>query len=359
MLANDLNPFEAEGTPLRVVDAQIDQLSVGSTASVTFTSTGITAKTGPSFTGELSIVYRVQDGTKDPAREVQSRVTVIVRAAPDAPAQPQATAGDGTANVRWQAPATNNSPILDYTVSWAGDSQTFPAGAAGSYQSITGLTNGQSYSFTVTARNAIGNSAASPGSNTVTPYGTPRAPRSVVIRKGGDAPTTLSMDWNAPSVTGGGAIYYEWRLNGGAWQTTTATSASRANAGAGTWTVDVRAVNNGSGKPGPVDSASVVVNNPPPTVTVRKGPAMGPYSGQYGQCNGTCWFFDVTVENFSGSSVTVAPGCNSTQLSGRYTINLDGNGNGRYIGGWNGNGTPQSFCGDQGWAVVNGIRDNW
>ncbi|MFC9559516.1 Ig-like domain-containing protein, partial [Agromyces sp. NPDC056965] len=282
VLANDINPFEAEGTPLRVVDAQIDQASVGSTASVSFTATGITAKTGPAFTGELSIVYRVQDGTKDPAREVQGRVTVIVRAAPDAPAAPHATAGDATASVRWQTPATNNSPILDYTVSWSGGSRTFPVSAAGTYQEIPNLTNGQAYSFTVTARNKIGSSTASSGSNTVTPYGTPSQPRSVVIRKGGDAPTTLTMDWNAPSVTGGGSIHYEWRLNGGGWQRANGTSASSGSAGAGTWTVDVRAVNEGSGKPGPIDSASVVVNNPPPpqpSGSIGKGPSIGCQSG--------------------------------------------------------------------------------
>jgi major membrane immunogen (membrane-anchored lipoprotein) len=282
VLANDLNPFEAEGIPLRVIDAQIDQLSVGSTASTSFTSTGVTVKTGPSFTGELSVVYRVQDGTKDPTREVQGRITVIVRAAPDAPAQPQATAGDGAASVRWQAPATNNSPILDYTVSWSGGSKTFPAGAAGSYQPIPGLTNGQGYAFTVTARNKIGNSPASAASATVTPYGTPSPPRNVVISKGGDAPTTLRMDWNAPSTTGGGAIHYLWRLNGGAWQKTSATSASTGGAGAGTWTVDVLAVNEGSNQRSAPNSASVVVNDPPPpqpSGSIGKGGSMACGSG--------------------------------------------------------------------------------
>ncbi|WP_022891779.1 Ig-like domain-containing protein [Agromyces subbeticus] len=285
VLANDVNPFAAEGTPLRVVDAQIDQQSVGSAASVTFTSTGITAKTGPAFTGELSIVYRVQDGTKDPTREVQGRVTVIVRAAPDAPAAPDATAGDASAVVSWRAPATNNSPITKYVVQWAGGSQEFGASAAGANHTIDGLTNGQAYTFTVTARNAIGDSAASAPSRTVTPYGTPSAPRNVSISKSGDAPATLRMDWNAPSVTGGGAIHYQWRLNNGNWQTTNSTSASTGGAGAGTWTVDVRAVNEGSGKPGPINSASVVVNDPPPpqpSGSLGKGPSMGCQSGGSG-----------------------------------------------------------------------------
>jgi len=134
----------------------------------------------------------------------------------------------------------------------------------------------------VTARNAIGNSAASPASAAVTPYGTPSPPRNVVISKGGDAPTTLRMDWNAPSTTGGGAIHYLWRLNGGAWQKTSATSASTGGAGAGTWTVDVLAVNEGSNQRSGTNSASVVVNDPPPpqpSGSIGKGGSMACGSG--------------------------------------------------------------------------------
>ena len=324
VLANDLNPFEAEGTPLRVIDAQIDQASVGSTASVTFTSTGITAKTGPTFTGELSIVYRVQDGTKDPAREVQGRVTVIVRAAPDAAAAPSATAGDASAVVTWRAPASNNSPITGYTVKWAGGSKNFSAGDAGSPQTITGLTNGQGYAFTVIATNAIGSTSSAP-SPTVTPYGTPGPPRGVTISKGGDAPTTLRMSWNAPSITGGGSIHYQWRLNGGNWQNTNGTSASSAGAGAGTWTVDVRAVNNGSGKPGAIASDSVVVNNPPPpqpSGSIGKGPSMACDSGGSG-----CAEVRITWNNMDAGRYQIYVTVNGSwsNWKGTYDIGASGN----------------------------------
>ncbi|MEF3404122.1 Ig-like domain-containing protein, partial [Agromyces sp. CCNWLW203] len=324
VLANDLNPFEAEGTPLRVIDAQIDQLSVGSAASVTFTSTGITAKTGPTFTGELSIVYRVQDGTKDPAREVQGRVTVIVRAAPDAPAQPQATAGDAAATVRWQAPATNNSPILDYTVNWSGGSKTFPASAAGTAQPITGLTNGQGYAFTVTARNKIGSTSSSP-SATVTPYGTPTAPRNVTISKSGDAPATLTMRWAAPSDTGGGGVDYRWRLNGGNWHNTSSTSASTGGADARTWTVEVQAINRGSGKAGPGASDSVVVNNPPPpqpSGSIGKGPSMACDSGGSG-----CAEVRITWNNMDAGRYQIYVTVNGSwsNWKGTYDIGASGN----------------------------------
>ena len=171
VLANDFNPFAQDGVPLRVVAAAIDQVDVGSNASVSFTDTGITVRTGAAFTGTLSVIYRIQDGTRDAARETQGRVTVIVRDEPDAPNAPTiVSAASGAATVRWGAPATNNSPITRYEVSWNGGSQMFDASAAGVDQSIGGLTNGTAYTFTVRAENGIGWSAPS-GGTTATPYG--------------------------------------------------------------------------------------------------------------------------------------------------------------------------------------------
>ena len=361
VLANDFNPFAQDGVPLRVIGAEIGQ-DVGSDASVSHTAENITVRTGSAFTGTLSVVYRIEDGTKDPSRQVQGRVTVVVRDVPDAPGAPTASANDTSAIIKWNAPANNNSPISGYLVTWTGGgSQRFGADAAGKNQTIGGLQNGTAYTFSVRAVNAVGEGAASNPSPSVTPWGTPSAPRSLTLSKGGDAPTTIRADWNAPSETGGGGISYRVRIDGGGWDSVGGTSRSWSGVGAGTHTVDVYAVNGGN-KQGPTTTQRIVVNDPPPPqpkITVRKGPAMGPYSGQYGNCNGTCWFYDVQVENFPGNRVTVVPGCNSTTLSSRPTINLDGNGNGRYVGGWISSGVPGPFCGDNGWAEVNGMRDNW
>ena len=178
VLANDFNPFP--DVPLTVIAAEVDQLDVGSTASASFTSTGVSVRTGAAFTGTLSVIYRIQDATKDPARETQGRVTVIVRDRPEQPGAPTVTAGDGWADVRWQAPAPNNSPITGYEVSYNGQVATYGAGAAGITQRISGLTNGTAYTFTVRAINDIGASEWSAGT-TKTPYGTPTAPRNVKL----------------------------------------------------------------------------------------------------------------------------------------------------------------------------------
>lgn len=90
--------------------------------------------------------------------------------APDAPTDVTATAGDGKATVRFTAPAFNGgSEITVYTVKSNPDSIT--ATGTTTEIEVTGLTNGVSYTFTVTATNSIGESMASSESNSVTPKG--------------------------------------------------------------------------------------------------------------------------------------------------------------------------------------------
>jgi hypothetical protein len=91
--------------------------------------------------------------------------------APGAPTSVTATGGNAQAMVSFTAPANNGgSAITGYTV------KSIPAGGtdniAGSpalTHTITGLTNGTSYTFTVHAINAIGSSAESAASNAVMP----------------------------------------------------------------------------------------------------------------------------------------------------------------------------------------------
>ncbi|ANJ26698.1 hypothetical protein ATC03_08220 [Agromyces aureus] len=359
VLANDFNPFAQDGVPLKVIGAEIDQASVGSTATVSFTAKDITVRTGAAFTGTLSVIYRIEDGTRDPARQTTGRATVIVRAPPDAPNTPTATASDGQATVRWDAPATNNSPISGYEVSWSGGSKSFGAGAAGTAQSITGLTNGTTYSFQVRAENAKGWGAWSSASTAVTPYGTPGAP-GVSVSSSGYAPATITASWSAPA-SGGGSLTYKARIDGGNWRDVGGSrSTSFGGVGAGTHRVEVVATNSGN-KEGPAGSDAVGVSNPPPpprTVSLSKGERVGYYSGQYGYCGGNCWFYNVSVSNFQpGTTVQMVPYCNGGALNGRYNISIDGNGNGSFVGRWNGS-IPSSFCGDVGSVTVDGVRSN-
>src|SRR5690606_11926809 len=75
---------------------------------------------------------------------------------PNAPTNLQGTAGDGQASLSWTA----SSGATSYEVYIVGNGTPVKT-VTGTSTTITGLTNGQSYSFNVRARNSTGLSAAS------------------------------------------------------------------------------------------------------------------------------------------------------------------------------------------------------
>ena len=99
-----------------------------------------------------------------------------VAAAPSPPTAVHATAGDGAASITWAAPAADGGrPVDSYHVAAS------PGGAscesATPACTVSGLTNGTTYSFTATATNAAGTSAQSATSNGVTPMASADARR--------------------------------------------------------------------------------------------------------------------------------------------------------------------------------------
>ncbi|WNH08137.1 fibronectin type III domain-containing protein [Thalassobellus suaedae] len=90
---------------------------------------------------------------------------------PDAPLIGTATAGDAEATITFIAPSNDGGSII--TGYMATSSPDNIVGLLEQAESgtitVMGLTNGTEYTFTVTARNAIGTSTASSASNTVTP----------------------------------------------------------------------------------------------------------------------------------------------------------------------------------------------
>jgi hypothetical protein len=89
-------------------------------------------------------------------------------AAPSAPSGVSATAGDGSASVAFSVPATNGgAAVTGYTV--AASPGTATGTGSASPITVSGLTNGTSYTFTVTATNAAGTGPASASSASVTP----------------------------------------------------------------------------------------------------------------------------------------------------------------------------------------------
>lgn len=88
---------------------------------------------------------------------------------PDAPTGISATAGDTQASVSFQPPQkTGGTSISSYIVT-ASPADVMPVTGQSSPIIVNGLTNGQSYTFTVTAENSVGAGSPSASSNSVTP----------------------------------------------------------------------------------------------------------------------------------------------------------------------------------------------
>lgn len=100
----------------------------------------------------------------------QSNAVLI--GAPAHPGFQSATAGVGNARVQWWPPSDNGSPITSYTITpfvggVAQAPRTFNSNA--NAETVTGLTSGTAYTFTIVANNAAGAGPASLPTNAVTP----------------------------------------------------------------------------------------------------------------------------------------------------------------------------------------------
>jgi putative cell wall-binding protein len=98
--------------------------------------------------------------------------SVVRRLGPAPPGKPKnvaATAGNSSAHVSWDAPDFDGgSPITGYTVTGDPGGTTVTVGGDATSADVNGLTNGTSYTFTVTAANAIGTGPSSDPSNAIT-----------------------------------------------------------------------------------------------------------------------------------------------------------------------------------------------
>ena len=155
-----------------------------------------------------------------------SPAAITVASAPGAPISLAATSNaDSQVPLAWNAPASNGGSaitnyLVEYSANGGGTWSTFAHSASTATSiTVTGLTNGTTYTFRVSAINAIGTSTAS-STATATPVGAPGAPTNLSATP---ASGQAALTWTAPSNNGGSAItdyVIEYSSSGGtSWST--------------------------------------------------------------------------------------------------------------------------------------------
>ena len=131
----------------------------------------------------------------------------VIPIAPGVPTGISANGSNGSAIVSFTAPGDNGgSAITGYTVTATPVGGGTPIAASGTSSpiTVTGLTNGTGYTFTLQATNAAGTSTSSSASAAVTPAPiAPGVPTAITVTTAnGEATITFT----GPSLTGSGAI---------------------------------------------------------------------------------------------------------------------------------------------------------
>ena len=287
----------------------------GAPPATTATVTGLT--NGTSYTFTVAATNSVGTGSASAPSNAVTPATV-----PDAPTNVVATRANMSASVSWTAPANNGSAVTSYTVtaSPGGAATTVSGAPPATSATVSGLTNGTTYTFTVKATNGVGQSPASAPSNAVTPATVPDAPTAVTATRGN---MSASVTWTAPANNGSAVTSYTVTASPGGAATTVsgappATTATVTGLTNGTsYTFTVAATNSvGTGSASAPSNAVTPATVPDaPTNVVATSPTCrrrspGPLSR--------------TTAVLSSYTVTASPGGAATTVSGAPANERDG-----------------------------------
>lgn len=205
-------PADDGGTPITNYEYSIDGGTTWVTPSPAITSSPITITgltNGTSYNVKLRAVNAIGDG--DPSTANVSVTPALVPA--DAPTSLQLTAGDQQLTVAFTAPANfYGSALQTYEYSTDGGTTwvTPSPAVTASPITITGLTNGQSYSVAVRARTGVDGNASQTAF--ATPFGTPVAPSNLTVAPGNQ---TLTLAFTDVQLNGNGFGGYEYSTDNG------------------------------------------------------------------------------------------------------------------------------------------------
>jgi fibronectin type 3 domain-containing protein len=165
-----------------------------------YADTSVTA--GTTYYYRVSAVNAIGEGPQS------NEASTTIPTEPSAPLNFQASAGDGQVNLTWSAPASNGGlSITNYKV-YRGTSsggETYLKNVTGASYNDTGLTNGKTYYYEVSAVNGVGEGALSLEVNATPKSGNtiPSPPQNLQASAGNGQ---VNLTWSASASDGGSAI---------------------------------------------------------------------------------------------------------------------------------------------------------
>ncbi|KQR17773.1 fibronectin type III domain-containing protein [Cellulomonas sp. Leaf334] len=204
VLEGAFNPFAPE--PMTVVGATVETPGAGTAGA---TSSTVSVRPADGFIGQMVTRFRVRDVTGDPDREVEGRVTVIVRGKPATPIAPRiGEVRDRTVVLSWDAPDNRGAPITGYRV--VASPGNIVRQCASTTCTVDGLTNDVEYTFTVAAQNEVDWSEPSAPSTSARPDAVPDAPAAPTLEFGDGS---VRASWTAPTSTGSPVTRYTLEIS--------------------------------------------------------------------------------------------------------------------------------------------------
>jgi hypothetical protein len=158
-------PFTAPATGGAAISSYTVTSSSGNTGTDSSSPISVSETVGnPTSTARTYTVTATNANGTSTASSASNSIAAV--SVPQSPTIGAATAGNASATVAYTANATGGAAVTTYTAT------SSPGGFTGTGASpitVSGLTNGTAYTFTVTATNSAGTSAASSASSAVTP----------------------------------------------------------------------------------------------------------------------------------------------------------------------------------------------
>ena len=187
----------------------------GTSTATTTTVTGLTNDTAYQF----RIIAVNSVGPSAPSGVITATPSTQTSALPGAPTGLAATPSNARVSLSWSAPSnTGGTAITDYIVEYSAGTTgawiTFNDGTTTTTSAtVTGLTNGTTYQFRISAVNSVGTGTPSGvvSSTPTAPIIIPPPPSLTISSAPGNLAATpgnaqVSLSWTAPSDTGGTAI---------------------------------------------------------------------------------------------------------------------------------------------------------